>query len=102
MFGERSFLSLFCNSRTPLDSIRDKLFTLIYFVLGATWYSARCARNGCTSEEAKIYCNNLNGSNAVVCSHLILAYSVRLAIINAAELERNNCFSLPLLRNVVL
>ena len=108
MFGERSFLSLFCNSRTPLDSIRDKLFTLIYFVLvqcpsvGATWHSARCARNGWTSEEAKIYCNNLNSSNAVVCSHLILAYTVRLAMINAAELERNGCFSLPLLRNVVL
>ena len=54
------------------------------------------------SEEAKIYCNNFNSSNAVVCSHLILAYTVRLAIINAAELERNDCFSLPLLRNVVL
>ena len=36
------------------------------------------------SEEAKIYCNNFNNSNAVVCSHLILAYTVRLAIINAA------------------
>ena len=34
--------------------------------------------------------------------HLILAYTVRLAIINAAELERNGCFSVPLLRNVVL
>ena len=54
------------------------------------------------SEEAKIYCNNFNSSNAVVCSHLILAYTVRLAIINAAELERNGCFSVPLLRNVVL
>ena len=54
------------------------------------------------SEEAKIYRNNFNSSNAVVCSHLILAYTVRLAIINAAELERNGCFSLPLLRNVVL
>ena len=54
------------------------------------------------SEEAKIYCNNFNSSNAVVCSHLILAYTVRLAMINAAELERNGCFSLPLLRNVVL
>ena len=41
------------------------------------------------SEEAKIYCNNFNSSNAVVCSHLILAYTVRLAIINAVELERN-------------
>ena len=54
------------------------------------------------SEEAKIYRNNFNSSNAVVCSHLILAYTVRLAMINAAELERNGCFSLPLLRNVVL
>ena len=54
------------------------------------------------AEEAKIYCNNFNSSNAVVCSHLILAYTVRLAIINAAELERNGCFSVPLLRNVVL
>ena len=54
------------------------------------------------SEEAKIYCNNFNSSNAVVCSHLILAYTVRLPIINAAGLERNGCFSLPLLRNVVL
>ena len=54
------------------------------------------------SEEAKIYRNNFNSSNAVVCSHLILAYTVRLALINAAELERNSCFSLLLLRNVVL
>ena len=54
------------------------------------------------SEEAKIYRNNFNSSNAVVCSHLIPAYTVRLAMINAAELERNGCFSLPLLRNVVL
>ena len=45
------------------------------------------------SEEAKIYCNNFNSSNAVVCSHLILAYTVWLAIINAVELERNGwCF----------
>ena len=51
-----------------------------------------------TSEEAKIYCYNFNSSNAV----LILAYYVRLAVINAAGLERNGCFSLPLLRNVVL
>ena len=29
---------------------------------------------------------------------LILAYYVRLAVINAAGLERNGCFSLPLLR----
>ena len=54
------------------------------------------------SEVAKIYCYNFNSSNAVVCSHLILAYTVRLAILNAAELERNGCFSSPLLRNVVL
>ena len=33
---------------------------------------------------------------------LILAYYVRLAVTNAAGLERNGCFSLPLLRNVVL
>ena len=43
------------------------------------------------SEEAKIYCNNFNSSNAVVCSHLILAYTVRLAIMNAVELEQNGC-----------
>ena len=37
---------------------------------------------------------------AVVCSHLILAYTVRLAIMNAIELERNGCccFFLPSLR----
>ena len=44
------------------------------------------------SEEAKIYCNNFNSSNAVVCSHLILAYTVRLAIMNAVELERKGWF----------
>ena len=44
------------------------------------------------SEEAKIYCNNFNSSNAVVCSHLILAYTARLAIMNAVELERNGWF----------
>ena len=50
--GERSFLNLFCDSRTPLDSIRDKLVTLIYFVIvqcpsvGTTCYSASCARKG--------------------------------------------------------
>ena len=55
------------------------------------------------SEEAKIYRNNFNSSNAVVCSHLILTYTVRLAIINAVELERNGWFFLlPLLRNVML
>ena len=54
------------------------------------------------SEEAKIYYNNFNSSNAIICLHLILAYTVPLALINAAELERNGCFSVPLLRNVVL
>ena len=54
MSGERSFLNLFRDSRTPPDSIRVKLVTLIYFVavqcpsLGTTWYSASCARNGYT------------------------------------------------------
>ena len=33
------------------------------------------------SEEAKIYCYNCKSSNAVVCSYLILAYTVRLAIL---------------------
>ena len=45
-------------------------------------------------EEAKIYCNYFNSSNAVVCSHLILACTVRLAIINSLELERNSRFFL--------
>ena len=46
MSGERSFFNLFRDSRTPLDSIRDKLVTLIHFVIvqcpsvGTTWYSA--------------------------------------------------------------
>ena len=46
MFGERSFLNLFRDNRTPLDSVRDKLVTLIYFVkvqcqiVRTTWYSA--------------------------------------------------------------
>ena len=50
MSEERSFLNLFRDSRTPLDSIRDKLVTLIYFVIvqcpsvGTTWYSARDLR----------------------------------------------------------
>ena len=50
MSGERSFLNLFRDSRTPLDSIRNKLVTLIYFVIvqcpsvGTTWYSARDLR----------------------------------------------------------
>ena len=53
------------------------------------------------SEEAKIYCNNFNSSNAVVCSHLTLAYTVWLAIINAVELERNGWVFFYLI-NVVL
>ena len=44
------------------------------------------------SEEAKIYCNYFNSSNAVVCSHLILVYTVRVAITNTVELERNGRF----------
>ena len=46
MFGERSFLNFFRDSRTMLDSVRDKLVTLIYSVnvqcqsVGTTWYSA--------------------------------------------------------------
>ena len=50
MSGERSFLNLFHDSRTPLDSIRNKLVTLVYFVIvqcpsvGTTWYSARDLR----------------------------------------------------------
>ena len=54
MSGERSLCNLFRDSRTPLDSIGDKLVTLIYFVIvqcpsvGKTWYSASFARNGYT------------------------------------------------------
>ena len=54
MFGERSFLNLSRDSRTPLDSIGDKLLTLTYFFIvqcpsvGTTWYGASCARNGYT------------------------------------------------------
>ena len=50
MSGERSFFNLFRDSRTPLDSIRNKLVTLIYFVIvqcpsvRTTWYSARDLR----------------------------------------------------------
>ena len=33
MSGERSFLNLFRDSRTSLDSIRDKLVTLIFLSL---------------------------------------------------------------------
>ena len=50
MSGGRSFMNLFHDSRTPLDSIRNKLVTLIYFVIvqcpsvGTTWYSARDLR----------------------------------------------------------
>ena len=54
------------------------------------------------SEEAKIYCNNFNKFE---CSNLFASNSCvycRLAIINGEELERNGCFSVPLLRNVVL
>ena len=46
MLGERSFFNLFRDSRTPLDSVREKLMTLIYFVIvqcqsvETTWYSA--------------------------------------------------------------
>ena len=44
----------FRDSRTLLDSMRDKLVTLIYFVfvqcpsVGTTWYSASYARKGYT------------------------------------------------------
>ena len=43
-------MNLFRDSRTPLNSIKDKLVTLIYFVIvqcpsvGTTWYSASCVR----------------------------------------------------------
>ena len=54
-------------------------------------------------QKKQIYCYNFNRSNAVVCSHPIVACTVPLAIINAAGLERNGWFFfLPLLRNVVL
>ena len=33
MFGERSFSNLFRDSQTLLDLARDKLMTLIYFVI---------------------------------------------------------------------
>ena len=54
MSGERSFLNFFRDIRTPLDSIRDKLVTIIYFVIaqcpsvGMKRCSASCARNGYT------------------------------------------------------
>ena len=64
-----------------------------YDVLYQCWFA---------SEEARIYYNNFNSSNAVLCSYLIPTYTVRLAIRNAAEMEQNGCFSLSLLRNVVL
>ena len=70
----------------------EKVFTIVDFSYQC-WFAL---------EEARIYCNNFSSSNAVVCSRLVLAYTVRLAIINAVELERNGCFSLSLLRNVVL
>ena len=50
MSGERLFFNLFRDSRTPLVSIRNKLVTLIYFVIvqcpsvGTTCYSARDLR----------------------------------------------------------
>ena len=46
MIGKRSFLKLIRDSRTPLESVRDKLMTVIYFVIvqcpsvETTWYSA--------------------------------------------------------------
>ena len=43
--------------------------------------------------RSKHYCSNFNSSNAAVWSYLIPAYTVRLAIINMTELERNGCFS---------
>ena len=84
LFNEKIRLSYFCDwtQQSPL----------LLWRLYQCWFS---------SQEAKIYCDNFNGLNVVVCSHLILAYTVRLAIINAPELEQNGCFSLPLLRNVV-
>ena len=45
-------------------------------------------------EKSGIHCSY--STTKFCCSHLILAYTVRLAIINAAELERNGCFSLSL------
>ena len=54
MSRERSFLNFFRDIRTPLDSIRDKLVTIIYFVIaqcpsvGMKRCSASCARNGYT------------------------------------------------------
>ena len=41
-----------------------------------------------------MYRKIFNDWNAVVCSHLILASAVLLAMINAIELERNGCFFL--------
>ena len=47
-------MNLSRNNRTPLDLRRDKLVTLIYFVIaqcpsvGTTWYSVSGARNGYT------------------------------------------------------
>ena len=52
MFGGRAFFNIFRDSRTSLDSIRDKLVTLISFVIvqcpsiGTTWFGASCGRNG--------------------------------------------------------
>ena len=66
------------------------------------WHFGSCAQLFKKEKVDRYMSNNFNSSNAVVCSHLILAYTVRLAIINAVELERNGWFFLPLLRNVVL
>ena len=47
-------MNLSRNNRTPLDLRRDKLVTLIYFVIAqcpsveTTWYSVSGARNGYT------------------------------------------------------
>ena len=46
MSGEGSFLTLFRDSRKPLDSIRDKHCSMPS--VGTTWYSASSATNGYT------------------------------------------------------
>ena len=45
-------------------------------------------------EKSGIHCSY--STTKFCCSHLILAYTVRLAMINVTELERNSCFSLSL------
>ena len=58
MSGERSFLNLFRDSRTPLDS-------LIYFVIvqcpsdETTWYIASCARNGYWRNRSRCFITKL-------------------------------------------